>query len=824
MSVPEPAPGTIEASDTRSGGEAPAFPRVAPVDAGAISELQRRLGVSVVTAQALARRGLADADEAARWFGGSAGTQVALPDIDAAVDVVMGHIADGSPIVVHGDYDVDGVCGTTILLDVLELLGADPQWHLPKRGVDGYGLTGASLQRIGRLGSRLVITVDCGITSVEETARLRAAGVDVLITDHHLARSDGELPATTILHPAVDGGALIDPVSEPCGAGVAAALAFGLLDRAGHSAPALRDGISELVALATIADCVPLTGANRSAVRDGLAALARTRRPGLRALLRKARVDSGAIDGQTVSFRLAPRLNAAGRMARADLALGLLRAQTPEDGARLCEELELCNVRRREAERVVRGQAMKQVREIGERAGYVVAGEDWPAGVIGIVAARIAEETGAPAVVVSLSGDTGTGSARSAGGIDLAAALGACSEHLERFGGHAQAAGCEVTREALPALADAFDAAARKARDAGGERVAESVDAVAEVGQLTLSLADELAAFEPTGEGNPPVRLLLPSVRIADEQPMGSGGVHRRAVITGGAARSRAVAFNMPALPVGQPVDVVAELERSAFGGTVEARLLIRSVHPRPHPELGEGARAGIDAGALAAILSAFGGEIPRPLAPPAPTVDRRDASAVQVLRAAQAAGREVIAYASDPGRRAAQLRALGFMGTVAGPADLESAVAVVDAACGLVVCVDPPLDPRGGAVLAATPIECWWTWSEAELTFSVHVLEREFALRPAMVALFRALRDASGPVPALALPSLLADQPAAAIGRGLRVLTELGLADAGEPLTQVALRPGAGAVDADASPSFRAGAAIVEEAHRWIASNRSSV
>ncbi len=474
MSPPEPELGAISAAaappEPPPGEPAarliPLEPVITPVEAAAVSGLQRALGITHVTAQALVRRGLAEPADARRWLAGTGESPVALPALEAAVALVMHHVQAGSRILVHGDYDVDGVCGTAILLDVLEVLGAQPQWHLPKRGVDGYGLTDRSLERILRVGAQLVITVDCGITSVEETATLRAAGVDVLITDHHLPRGDGTLPDTTVLHPAVRDGQLVAPTGEPCGAGVAAELATALLEHTGQLATPLRDGIAELAALATIADCVPLRGANRATVRDGLGALARTRRPGLRALLRGSRVDVSALDGQAVAFRLAPRLNAAGRMARADLALSLIRAATPEDGTRLCEELERCNLQRREVERICRGKAQQQIRALGERSGYVVSGEGWPAGVIGIVASRLAEETDCPVVVVSLDGEKGTGSARSARGVDLAAAFAACAEHLERFGGHAMAAGCEVRADRLEAFVEAFDAAAayRRAR------------------------------------------------------------------------------------------------------------------------------------------------------------------------------------------------------------------------------------------------------------------------------------------------------------------------------------------------------------------------
>ncbi len=797
-------------------------PVVAPVNPIALAELTTSLGVGHVTAQALLRRGLDDLAQASAWLAGRVDAAAPLPNLDAAAQLVARHIEAGSRILVHGDYDVDGVCATAILLDTLQFLGAQAAWHLPKRGVDGYGITSTSLERIGRLGAQLVISVDCGITAVDEVALLRDAGVDVLITDHHLPRGDGTLPATTILHPAVRGEELVQPATAPCGAGVAAHLARALLQGAGQRAEGLIDGIAELTALATIADCVPLTGENRALVREGLGALARTRRPGLRALLRAARVDAASLDGTAVAFRLSPRLNAAGRVARADLALALLRTGSDDEAARLVEEIERCNLRRRETELEVRRAAEQQVRALGPRSGYVLAGEGWPAGVVGITASRIAEATGSPTVIVGLSGDAGTGSARSARGLDLAALLSECAEHLERFGGHAQAAGCEVRTEQLHAFAEAFDAAAARALEHADDQTGPAIDAVAEVRDLTLDLADELAAFEPTGEGNPAVRLLLPSVRVIEESPMGSGNEHRRAVIASGGARTNAVAFSSPPIPMGVPLDLVVHLERSTFGGTVEARVVVQSVHPlERQPALA--ATVGRDAGGLAALLSGYQEPVPAPQVPPRPSVDRRGCSVAAALRVAAACGREPIAYVSDTGRRAPQLRSLGFTGTVVGPAALARTLALADAAHGLVICVDPPLDPRAAAALSSTAVEAWWSWTEAELTYSLHVLEREFALRPLMVELFRGLRGAGAPVPALGLLAFLPDGAApAGLGRAVRVLEELGLVQVGEGLSSVELIS-AERADVDRSTVFAQAAAVVEEARAWSLSPQSA-
>jgi single-stranded-DNA-specific exonuclease len=531
-------------------------------------------------------------------------------------------------------------------------------------------------------------------------------------------------------------------------------------------------------------------------------------------------VDPTALDGTAVAFRLSPRLNAAGRMARADLALALVRARGDDEATRLAEELERCNLQRREVELSVRRKAEQQVRELGERSGYVLSGESWPAGVIGIVASRIAEETDRPVVVIGIDGERGTGSARSAQGLDLAGLFAACAEHLTKFGGHAAAAGCELEAANVPAFAAAFDAAASEALKDAPPLAGPVVDAVAEVRDLTLALADELAAFEPTGEGNPAVRLLLPSVRVIEESPMGTGNEHRRAVISSGGARTKAVAFSSPPLPLNVPLDLVVQLERSTFGGTVEARVVVRSVHPLERPAPGGAAagakKVGIDAGAIAALLAGYHEEVPAPMRPPAPSVDKRGASVAAVLRVAAACGREPIAFAADPARRAVQLEGLGWRGTVVGPAGLQAALELATPDHGVVVCVDPPLDPRAASALASNAVEAWWSWTDAELTYGVHALEREFALRPLMVSLFRGLREAGKPVPALGLLAFLPDGDApAALGRAVRVLDELGLVEVADGLASVEL-VSQSASDPNGSSIYRNALAVVEEARSW--------
>ncbi|MGZ6695291.1 MAG: single-stranded-DNA-specific exonuclease RecJ, partial [Solirubrobacteraceae bacterium] len=355
---------------------------IAPVAIADVLGLERELGVSFTMAQVLARRGLREPSAARAWLAARDRHDAAgFAGIDGAVALVLEHVRGGGRITVHGDYDVDGVCSTAILVGVLRALGADVDSYLPSRTEDGYGLNAQTVQRLAARGTKLLITVDCAITAVAEVALARAAGMDVVVTDHHAPRADGELPDAPIVHPAVCGY----PCADLCAAGVAHKLAGALLAAAGRDG-ADADGDLDLVALATVADCVPLHGENRRLVREGLAALACTRRPGLRALMRVAQVDHGALDARAIGFRLAPRINAAGRLYRADAGLELMLCADEARADEIAQELDAANAERRAVEQRIRWEAEAQLDEAGEQAAYVLAGDDWHPGVIGIVA------------------------------------------------------------------------------------------------------------------------------------------------------------------------------------------------------------------------------------------------------------------------------------------------------------------------------------------------------------------------------------------------------------------------------------------------------
>ena len=563
-----------------------------------VSRLRGALGVSDPLAQVLIRRGLADPASADEFMGAGVRGAAArpagpLPGIERAVQAILCHVRSHDPITVHGDYDVDGVCSTAVLVRVLRALGANVDWHLPDRAAEGYGLRSATIERLAARGTRLLLTADCGVTAVDEVARARALGMDVVVSDHHAPRTDGVLPDAPIVHPAL----CEHLYPDLCATAVAYELARSLFVVSGAGARGVGTQLQgvgapgesyspeedlDLVALATIADVVPLLGENRTLVRRGLRALASTSKPGLCALMSIARVKPGRIDERAVAFALAPRINAAGRLYRADAALELVLTEDAGRAARLAAELDRANHERRETERRILHEAEAQLAELGPRAAYVLAGERWHPGVIGIVASRLAERHHRPVVMVSMDGESGRGSGRSIESFDLLAGLDAAAEHLLRHGGHRAAAGVELARPQLAAFGEALCAYAERVLAPGDLTPCERVDAIVSGPQLGLDLAEELTVLAPFGRGNPGVSLLMRQAFFKDPRAMGEGK-HVRFTVLSGEAHASAVAFGsgagLPA-PEGEPVDATFRLEVNEWNGTTEPRLVLRNARP----------------------------------------------------------------------------------------------------------------------------------------------------------------------------------------------------------------------------------------------------
>ncbi len=542
--------------------------------------LARELEISETTASVLVRRGYGDPDSARTFLAAErpAHDALLLGDMEAACEAIRRTVAAGKRICVHGDYDADGICATALAVLTLRRLGAEVDWHLPSRFEEGYGVSMDTLARLAREECGLVLTVDCGITAVDEVAEAKALGLEIVVTDHH--RPAERLPDC----PLVATRPSDYPFPELCGTGVVLRLGEALLGD-----DALAEHL-DLVALATIADVVPLIDENRALAAAGLRRLARTTKPGLRALMRAARVDPAALDSGSVGFRLAPRLNAAGRLGHPGVALELLLTDDEREAERLAGELETLNRDRQAVEDRILRDAVRQIESWSDaerrRRGYVVAGEEWHRGVVGIVASRLVERFDRPVVLIA-GADEGpwVGSGRSIQAFDLHGGLGACAEHLERFGGHRAAAGLSIQPGDIPAFRDAF------ATHADGELTDDDlmprtvVDAVVDGRELTLGLCEELDRLAPFGLGNPGVTLLAVGCELSELGAVGEGK-HLRLAVTANGARSGAIAFGQGGHvdAYRQPVtwDVAFRLGANRWNGAVSPQLVVRRIIETP--------------------------------------------------------------------------------------------------------------------------------------------------------------------------------------------------------------------------------------------------
>src|SRR3954454_1254550 len=504
------------------------------------ADLAQALGISELTAGVLVRRGFTDPEEARAFLDARdpGHDPFLLGDMRLACEQIRAAVAGGRRICVHGDYDVDGIAATTLAVLLLRELGADVSWHLPSRFDEGYGVSAATLERLADEGCGLVLTVDCGITAVAEVAEARARGLDVIVTDHH--RPGDVLPDC----PIVATRPSEYPFPELCGTGVVYKLGQALF---GVDSDVPKRHL-DLVALATIADVVPLVDENRALASAGLRALARTQKPGLQALMRTAGVDPATVDAGACGFRLRPRDHAAGRLGHPRAALELLLTEDRDEAKRLADSLEELNRDRQAVEQRIFREAVAEVdswpEEKKARRAYVVAGRDWHEGVIGIVASRLVEKFNRPVVLIAGSEDLWKGSGRSIPTFDLHGGLGACAHLLERWGGHRAAAGLSIAADDVEAFGAAFAAHAAGLLLDDDLRPQTRVDGIVPRGtRLTLDLCAELAQLAPFGLGNPEVTLLAPGCELGDLGTVGEGKHLRFRVRRDGADAGSAIQF-----------------------------------------------------------------------------------------------------------------------------------------------------------------------------------------------------------------------------------------------------------------------------------------
>jgi single-stranded-DNA-specific exonuclease len=654
-----------------------------PYDFAEARAVAEALGLSQPVAVTLVRRGYRTPDAARAFLAADEShPPEAFEGMHEVAGLVLAAIEAGERITVHGDFDVDGVSATALMISTLRELGADCDWLIPDRIADGYGLSEENVRKLAERGTGLLITVDCGITAVEQVALAQELGMEVVVTDHH--QRDEELPPCLILHPEVSNY----PFTSLCGTAVAWKLSCALREGADPaSAAAERD--LDLVALATVADVVPLIGENRSLVKRGLAEMRRTKRVGLRALMEASKCDPSRLDEGDLAFRLAPRINAAGRLYRADAGVELLLTDDETRAKQIAEELGRANAERRSTEREVDSAAETARRELPdelkEANGLVVAGEGWHPGVVGIVASRMVERHHRPVVVISLDGEGGgRGSGRSIPGFDLHAALEACSEYLETFGGHKAAAGLSIKAENLEAFRAAFAAHANEMLSAEDLRRTERIDAMVGGVGLGLDLAEELGQLAPFGMGNPGVRLMVPSARVTDVRTMGEEGKHSRFSLHSGSHRALGVAFGRTSFGVDDDdmLDAAVRLEVNHWNGAVEPRVVLREVYPLDvAPDAVSAHPCECDE---AEWWSRFEAELARDLTAQANAVERKLLIEPPSLHGSAGGSRRVVeGHGSSPTATIAELVSSGA-GVLAVAADASRRAALANGATGL--------------------------------------------------------------------------------------------------------------------------------------------
>ena len=559
-----------------------------------IASLCRDLGVEGLTARVLVGRGLADSTVAGDFL--DAGLRN-LPDpqelsgILPAVQRLVRAIVAGESILVHGDYDVDGITGTALLVETLQAFGARVSRHIPLRLRDGYGLSATALQQAANDGVRIVLSVDCGVSAVAEARLARDLGLDLIITDHH--QPPEPLPeALAIVNPQLPGETF--PGRELAGVGVAFCLLVALrkaLREVGHFEPGrepdLRFGL-DLVALGSIADLVPLTGINRILVKAGLALVEQNRRPGIKALRDVAgvrRVSAGA-----VGFQLAPRLNAAGRLEDAGYGVDLLLDGGEGAAPALALQLDRFNQERRRIEEATLQQAIAALESNDNPNSYsiVLADERWHPGVIGIVASRLVERYHRPTILIALDGQQGKGSGRSIHGFHLYRALAACAAHLDAYGGHQYAAGLSLTSGAVENFRQAFEAEART--NLGPNDLLPELHHDGEVllEELDAAVVADLARLSPFGMGNPEPAFVIRNVTARQIRILGDS--HLKFLAQQDGYSLPCVAWRMAERQelLEAPVDLLVHPEFNEWQGRQELQLRVKDVRP-----VGEGALEG---------------------------------------------------------------------------------------------------------------------------------------------------------------------------------------------------------------------------------------
>ncbi len=559
--------------------------RIRKAAAGAVERLMAECGLSRCTALLLANRGLAEPPLASRFLSATLADfhdPLLMRGMAAGVERLAAALRSGERVCVYGDYDVDGVTSVALLISFFRAIGLDCFYHIPNRLEEGYGLAAEGIRSVHQRGATVIVSVDCGISAVAEASLCATLGIDLIVTDHHM-------PGATI----PSAWAVINPLQQGClfpfkglaGVGIAFNLAVALRGRlradghfAGKEMPNLRRSL-DLVALGTVADMVPLIDENRIFVKYGLQELSASGRVGIRALKQVAGVDAEVSCG-AVGFRLAPRLNAAGRLEDAALGVELLLTDDPTKAAAMAAELDASNAVRQAVEQEILRDAISQVRgNQGMRGNksIVLASAEWHPGVIGIVASRLVEMFHRPTILIALQNGNGKGSGRSISGFHLYDALGACADHLLKFGGHRHAAGLAIDEATLAAFVERFEEVASGLLTAEDLQPELTIDAELAPAEVSLDLAAEIGRLEPFGLGNPEPLFVMYGVQVVEQRILKER--HLKLKLKAGASAFDAIGFNMAGVKgLAGSVDVVFAVQENVWNGKKSVQLRLKDL------------------------------------------------------------------------------------------------------------------------------------------------------------------------------------------------------------------------------------------------------
>lgn len=556
-------------------------------EAGALADhLAREVDILPIVARLLVRRGVRSAEDARRFLSPSLADlhdPFMLPDLEAGVDRVAAAVRAGEKILVHGDYDVDGVTSAALLVRTLRALKANVDYRLPHRLRDGYDIKPASVAEAADSGAKVIITCDCGTGAAASAQLASELGIDFIITDHH-EPGPALPPAAAVVNPKRADAAY--PFAGLAGVGVAFKFAQGLVRKLGHDESRFIRKFLDLVALGTVGDVVPLLGENRAIVKHGLELISTSKKVGLRTMLRSTSLDTRALTAYHLAYVLSPRINAAGRMDDAAIALRLLLTSDEDEALMLTKEMERCNAERKVEQERILVEAIEQVRskDLDRTRILVLSGEGWNSGVVGIVAGRIRELFGRPGVLISRNEETGRGggSARSVEEFNMLEGLRHCSDLLERFGGHALAAGLSLPLENIPLLEERLNKLATEVIPEEALEPRIEIEEEIQSEDITRRLADALEAMEPFGTGNPEPLFATRNLLVLHKQRMGDGSHLRLRVQGNGGPPITCVGFGQgdmaDRVQLGGNVDMCYSIRLNRFNGTETVQLFAKDI------------------------------------------------------------------------------------------------------------------------------------------------------------------------------------------------------------------------------------------------------